>query len=435
MKSLFSFFLFTLLLSAGSLWAQITDTLDLKGDLDKFYPVSFHDGGNVSNVATVLEIGRSSVHLDGQWSGSLIAKFRFHTYNWGNGSDFIDADIRQEFVNNPNNNNFIAGWTDASGTNSDGRILIWLRGNTTYYYKANYAVSPAIYDGVHNTLPYQQAGGPTFTYKTAVDAYVNRNGMSYAHTAHFNGAGANYFSGNVGIGAALPAAKLHVAGTRGTVFAKFTEAGIPAADGYLNIINNTQIADSYIPTIIGRSKTAGRPLGLNLIGEADDLVPSGNDVNYAAVVLDGRSKTGSRLSLSNVLAVCSYGQNLMVVKADGSVGIGAADTRGYKLAVAGSMIAEKVKVKLQSAWPDYVFEEDYKLPDLKEVAKYIKKHQRLPGMPSAEEMEKEGVDVGEMNGRLLKQVEEMMLYIIQQQQVIQEQEKRLQQLEAKYDRN
>jgi len=113
--------------------------------------------------------------------------------------------------------------------------------------------------------------------------------------------------------------------------------------------------------------------------------------------------------------------------ANGNIGIGTADTKGYKLAVAGNMIAEKVKVKLQSGWPDYIFGEDYVLPSLTVVEKYINEHKHLPGIPTAAAVEKDGLDVGEMNKQLLQKVEELTLYIIKlkkdseaQRQMIQE---------------
>jgi len=416
MQNRILFLAFALILCTGKLYSQVSGTITVNGDLDKFYPVSFSDGGNNSNAAVELQIGRSSVHRDSLWRGSVIAKFRFHTYNWGNASNFIDADIRQANINNPTYNKLIAGWTDVTGTNNDARILIWMRGNTTYSYNSNYAVSPAVYDGVQNALPYQQTNGPTFTYKTVVDPYVNIAGMSYNHSAYFNGGGNNYFAGNVGIGTDTPLAKLHITAAQGAVLGKFTQSNVPDADGYLNIINATGATGSFIPSIVGRTKAPGRVLGLYLTGEAEDVAPTPTDINLAAVVLDGRSKTGSKLVNNNVLSVCSYGQNLMMVKADGSVGINATDTKGYKLAVGGSMIAEKIKVKLQGAWPDYVFADDYKLPSLAEVAAYVKEHRHLPDMPAAEEVEKEGLDVAEMNKQLLKKVEELTLYIIQQQQ-------------------
>lgn len=100
---------------------------------------------------------------------------------------------------------------------------------------------------------------------------------------------------------------------------------------------------------------------------------------------------------------------------DNSVGIGTNATYGYRLAVAGPMIAERIKVKQVTNWPDYVFKKDYQLPPLKEVATFIDKNGHLPGIPSAAEIANDGIEVGDMNARLLQKIEEMTLHLIQQQ--------------------
>jgi hypothetical protein len=103
---------------------------------------------------------------------------------------------------------------------------------------------------------------------------------------------------------------------------------------------------------------------------------------------------------------------------NGNVGIGTTDTKGYKLAVNGDAIFTKIKVKSFAAWPDYVFEEDYVLPALSEVEQFIKTNKYLPDIPSAKEVKENGIDVEEMNRKLLQKVEELTLYLIQQQKEI-----------------
>ncbi|MBC9934019.1 hypothetical protein [Chitinophaga qingshengii] len=96
----------------------------------------------------------------------------------------------------------------------------------------------------------------------------------------------------------------------------------------------------------------------------------------------------------------------------GNVGIGVQDTKGYRLAVAGNVIAERITVKNHQSWPDYVFTKDYHLPTLQEVAAYIAQHQHLPDMPSAETVKEKGIDLEEMNSKLLRKVEELTLHLI-----------------------
>lgn len=99
----------------------------------------------------------------------------------------------------------------------------------------------------------------------------------------------------------------------------------------------------------------------------------------------------------------------------GNVGIGTTDTKGYKLAVNGNVIATSMIVKLYANWPDYVFKKSYKLPSLLEVKSYIDKNQHLPEMPSETDVKQNGINLGEMNKILTKKIEEPTLYLIDQQ--------------------
>ena len=285
-------------LATISVKAQTTGSITVGGDFDKFYPTVWTDGGWNNMMPSQLEIGRSVIHENSDWRGSLMAKFTFHVALWGNGANFINAEITQTHnILNSANRDFIAGWKDASGNNATLDIVIWLRGGgTTYHYKSLYPTTCRVFDGVANPLPFQEVGGPTLSFKTGPDLYVNSEGLTNSGSAAFHGGGTNYFAGNMGIG--------------------------------------TQ------------------------------------------------------------------------------------DTRGYKLAVSGNMIAESVKVQLRSAWPDYVFANDYTLPSLKETEKHIKEKGHLPGIPSAAEVKNNGIDLGEMNAKLLEKIEELTLHLIQKDKLI-----------------
>ncbi|WP_295117588.1 tail fiber protein [uncultured Chitinophaga sp.] len=103
------------------------------------------------------------------------------------------------------------------------------------------------------------------------------------------------------------------------------------------------------------------------------------------------------------------------VKQNGNIGIGTR-TPDAKLSVAGTITAQKIKVTNVPAntWPDYVFDSSYVLPDLKEVAKFIKEHKHLPEVPSAKAVENDGLDVAEINKKLLLKIEELTLYLIEE---------------------
>jgi len=103
--------------------------------------------------------------------------------------------------------------------------------------------------------------------------------------------------------------------------------------------------------------------------------------------------------------------DLITFQTNGNVGIGTTDPKGYKLAVNGKIRTHEIKVETAN-WPDYVFAKDYKLPSIAETENHIKQKGHLPGIPSAAEVKKNGVDLGEMNAQLLRKIEELTLYII-----------------------
>jgi hypothetical protein len=102
---------------------------------------------------------------------------------------------------------------------------------------------------------------------------------------------------------------------------------------------------------------------------------------------------------------------------------------GYKLYVQTGILTEKVRVSVVNSgtWADYVFGDKYALPSLKDVSSYIKANKHLPGVPAAQEVEKNGVDMVEMDAILLKKVEELTLYILEQNKRIESLEKVIEQ--------
>ncbi|WP_165605775.1 discoidin domain-containing protein [Flavivirga aquatica] len=115
---------------------------------------------------------------------------------------------------------------------------------------------------------------------------------------------------------------------------------------------------------------------------------------------------------------------------DGNVGIGT-ETPDAELTVKGKIHTKEVKVDLEGAVaPDYVFYDDYKLRTLKEVQHYIDKYGHLPNIPSAKQMQQEGIRLKEMNLKLLEKIEELTLYILTQNKKQMQLEKRIEQLES-----
>jgi hypothetical protein len=95
----------------------------------------------------------------------------------------------------------------------------------------------------------------------------------------------------------------------------------------------------------------------------------------------------------------------------------------YSLAVNGSAIFTKAVVKLNSAWPDYVFTPDYKMPKLDSLESFINSNGHLPGIPTAGDVKKNGIDLGENQALLLKKIEELTLIVIEQNKRIENQQK------------
>lgn len=103
---------------------------------------------------------------------------------------------------------------------------------------------------------------------------------------------------------------------------------------------------------------------------------------------------------------------------NGKVGIGTVFTGPHKLAVEGSIGARRVKVQTDG-WSDFVFNNDYKLKTLDEVEDYVAENSHLPGIPSEAEVIKNGIYLGEMDAKLLQKIEELTLYLIEQNKQIQ----------------
>ncbi|MBO3699247.1 hypothetical protein J4E76_12320, partial [Fabibacter sp. E12] len=141
----------------------------------------------------------------------------------------------------------------------------------------------------------------------------------------------------------------------------------------------------------------------------------------------GNAKVGT-ISNHN-FGIISNGSEKMTVTTGGNVGVGTLSPT-EKLSVDGTVLAKKVRVSTTGVdWPDYVFSPDYKLKSLVELEAFIEANQHLPEVPSAKEIEEKGQDLGGIQATLLKKVEELTLYLIEQDKRNKDQEKRLKALE------
>lgn len=138
---------------------------------------------------------------------------------------------------------------------------------------------------------------------------------------------------------------------------------------------------------------------------------------------------------SNGVMSLSAGQRVLHLEAArvsllGKIGVNTVNTvPGYAFAVDGGIITDEVLISEVEDWPDYVFGDSHNLMSLGELQTYVKQNSHLPEVPSAQEVEKNGVNVGEMQKILLKKIEELTLYTIEQQRLIENLQERINQLE------
>ena len=113
---------------------------------------------------------------------------------------------------------------------------------------------------------------------------------------------------------------------------------------------------------------------------------------------------------------------------NGNVGIGTTNPN-YKLEVSGTVRANTFSAISPPSWPDFVFMKSYKLRTLKEVEQHINEKGHLPEIPSEAEVTENGINLGEMDAKLLQKIEELTLYLIAQNKKIEELEKKMTELE------
>lgn len=221
----------------------------------------------------------------------------------------------------------------------------------------------------------------TFADDISADDWVSNSGNTYVT------------SGNVGIGTSTPLSKFQILNTNPYTTGEddyFTDSiGL-----YGSIANQN---GNYFGGITWHNGSRRRA-GIASVMEHDD-----SDYVGIAFFTKGRDGTGP------------FAES-MRISHSGNVGIGTT-TPQSKLVVNGTITSKEVKVT-ETGWSDFVFEEAYTLPSLKKVESYIKENKHLPDIPSAKRVEEEGLSMAEMMKKQMQKIEELTLYVIEQNKQI-----------------
>ncbi|WDO13190.1 hypothetical protein MH928_00475 [Flavobacterium sp. WW92] len=202
---------------------------------------------------------------------------------------------------------------------------------------------------------------------------------------------------------------------------------VGAYSGYLN--NDTH--STFLGLESGNNSSGGYNVYVGA-GAGEGTIGEGN------VFLGIRSGFSQTIDGAFIVENYNYSQPNPLIKgefATGKVGInvtdfpstaGSVDVSGYKFFVKGGLLAEEIRVA--TTWADYVFEESYKLPSLKEVEQHIAEKGHLMNVPSAKQVEQDGISVGEMAKIQQEKIEELTLYIIEQNKINEKQAEELKEL-------
>ena len=262
-----------------------------------------------------------------------------------------------------------------SGTNNNH--IFW------YGHHMTMGTKPGHY--FHNIFSLKPGGASQGNLVSKFQMYTVSSDFQETLKVRVNTAGSSFFNGgNVGIGTSAPQEKLDVRGNL-----------------YINSgTNNNHIFWS------GHHMTMGTKPG-HYYHNIFSLKPGG-------------ASQGNLVSKFQMYTVSSNFQEALKVLVNtagssffngGNVGIGTT-TPGHKLDVNGVIRAKEIKV--ETDWSDFVFEDDYNLKSLDEVEAYINKNKHLPDIPSESEVKEKGINLGEINAKLLQKIEELTLYVIEQ---------------------
>jgi hypothetical protein len=346
---------------------------------------------HISLKAILLLVLLSTVKVNGQntWDGSASVNTYTTTGNVGIG---VSAPAAPLHFSNVNRNKTAVLWEDNIA-------------NTHSYY--GFGINP-------NSLRYQVG-------------HANASHVFYAGTSTSSGGSTTSKelmritgAGAVGIGTSNPGSGLHVNHVDGGCILVSSTSGNSGSFAVAGGIGWHSLP-STIGDVVVRSGNSSNDLILAVNGGDGTTINSGNILFTTGSAYTAKEKV--RMTIDNIGKV--------------SIGEPSAFTLGtpgtYKLYVSDGILTEKVRVAIKTTtdWADYVFKPEYKLISLSEVESYIKTNGHLPEVPSAQEVVNKGIDMAQMDAKLLQKIEELTLYMIELKKENEEMKKKLEEIELK----
>jgi hypothetical protein len=269
---------------------------------------------------------------------------------------------------------------EVNGGGANGGMLLYSGASSSYTFlglgRTTYEAMIAMSPGPGNFSPGSQAG----------DLVIRSEGKNILFTTDSGSTNQMYLKngGNVGIGTITPNALLSLGGGSGIKQLIY--------DGNLNYNSGFGVNLGLAPNAM-----------TFFMGYGDGTTGQAGSANFSIVSANHGwpFNTGSNTDFATLFTI-THG---------GNVGIGTTNPQSL-LAVNGSITTKEI-VLTNTGWSDYVFNPDYHLRPLNQVAAYIKEHHHLPDIPSEADVKEKGVDLGDMQAKLLAKVEELTLHMIQ----------------------
>lgn len=190
--------------------------------------------------------------------------------------------------------------------------------------------------------------------------------------------------------------------------------------------NETGSANVFIGYLAGGASTLADESNILVIENSIDLshpLIYGDFENDKLGIATSNLVAETTLTVAGNVHIGAYGEEPTVFASE------LADD--YLLWVEKGIATEDLAITDVGDWSDFVFDDDYDLRTLDELAAYIKTHGHLPDMPSAEEVKSKGYSIHDINRKLLQKVEELVLYTLEREQklTVQQQQNLAQQKE------